>query len=130
MSTVLKEINVAVHEAGGQLTTETANAYRGTYRRLLAEAEVECPPPDTALHKGKRGRQKRSIEGAQSSGTVDQLREGSPAVYGEPHRSLYDQSGRKKHSDDQGATEDIGLLSIPRRRTDVLSYSGISFDVP
>ncbi len=59
MKTLLEEINVAVHAAGGVLTPEAAYAYRTTYRQVLDEAQSECPPPEHR-HAGKRGRQKRS----------------------------------------------------------------------
>lgn len=60
MKCLLDEMNVAVHEAGGQLAPDAAQAYRETYRKVLADAAEECPPPDKAHHAGKRGRQKRS----------------------------------------------------------------------
>ena len=60
MQALLNEINIAVQAAGGQLTFDAAEDYKRVYRKILAEAEVECPPPDKALHVGKRGRQKRS----------------------------------------------------------------------
>lgn len=59
MKTLLEEINVAVHTAGGQLTPEAAAAYRILYRQVCADAQSECPAPEPR-HTGKRGRQKRS----------------------------------------------------------------------
>jgi len=60
MQALLDEINIAVHAAGGQLSYAAAEDYRRVYRKILADAQAECPPPDPALHVGKRGRQKRS----------------------------------------------------------------------
>jgi len=59
MIVLLKEINKATHEAGGRLETVTSDQYRKRYRELLAEAELECPPPEEPLIK-KRGKTKRS----------------------------------------------------------------------
>lgn len=60
MKALLEAINIAVQEANGQLLAEVAQAYRESYRKILADGQHECPPPDKALHQGKRGRQKRS----------------------------------------------------------------------
>lgn len=60
MKNLLEEINIAVHAAGGQLLPDDAQGYRQTYRTLLAQAQIECPPPDERGHAGKRGRPKRS----------------------------------------------------------------------
>jgi transposase len=60
MKILLKEINKAVHEAGGCLDALLSQQYRQRYRELLDEAEKECPPPDESERKGKRGRQARS----------------------------------------------------------------------
>jgi len=58
---LLLEINTAVDAAGGQLDTPEADAFRERYRKLLTEAETECPPPDESKRKpGQRGRLKRS----------------------------------------------------------------------
>lgn len=62
MKTLLEEINVAVHTAGGQLTSAAAHLYRTAYRQVLADGQRECPPPEPG-HTGKRGRQKRSKAG-------------------------------------------------------------------
>ena len=58
---LLLEIHKAVGDAGGVLNIEEAEAFRERYRRLLREAEIECPPPDEKQRKaGQRGRLKRS----------------------------------------------------------------------
>lgn len=59
MIALLKEINKATHEAGGSLETVEAQQYRKRYRELLADAELECPPPEEPEIK-KRGKTKRS----------------------------------------------------------------------
>ncbi len=60
MSELLKEINRAVHDAGGVLPSERSRRYREQYRALLAEADVECPGPPETKQPGKRGRVARS----------------------------------------------------------------------
>ena len=61
MRDLLKEINIAVDDAGGQLNQADSEEYRKKYRDLLEKAQVECPPPDESKRKkGQRGRLKRS----------------------------------------------------------------------
>ncbi|OGU05357.1 MAG: transposase [Geobacteraceae bacterium GWC2_58_44] len=57
---LLREINNAVHDAGGCLDMAESEAYRSRYRALLSEAEAECPPPDESQRNGRRGRLARS----------------------------------------------------------------------
>ena len=60
MIALLREINNAVHDAGGCLDFLESEAYRLRYRALLDEAEAECPPPDESQRNGRRGRLARS----------------------------------------------------------------------
>ena len=60
MKTLLEGINKAVHDAGGSLEQDQAKPFRSRYRRLLKQAEIECPAPDERRPPGKRGRIKRS----------------------------------------------------------------------
>lgn len=60
MIILLKEINKATHEAGGRLDLMASEHYRKRYRKLLLEAEKECPAPDETKRKGRRGRVPRS----------------------------------------------------------------------
>ena len=60
MAELLKEINDAVHKAGGCLESPESDRYRKRYRELLVEAEKECPAPDEAKRKGRRGKIARS----------------------------------------------------------------------
>lgn len=60
MIILLKEINKATHEAGGRLDIMASEHYRKRYRKLLQEAEKECPAPDETKRKGRRGRVPRS----------------------------------------------------------------------
>ena len=61
MQELLLEINRAVDSAGGKLNTPESKIFREQYRKLLKEAEKECPPPDESQRKkGQRGRLKRS----------------------------------------------------------------------
>ena len=58
MQTCLLDINAAVNDSGGILNVEDARRWRERYRKLLADAEHECPPPTPTPN--KRGRVKRS----------------------------------------------------------------------
>ena len=61
MRDLLKEINIAVDDAGGKLNPADSEEYRKKYRDLLETAQEECPPPDESQRKeGQRGRLKRS----------------------------------------------------------------------
>ncbi len=60
MQSFLESCNRAVHEAGGKLNRESSVKYWADYHAILKVAEIECPPPDEADRKGKRGRLKRS----------------------------------------------------------------------
>ena len=60
MNTLLKQINLAVNDAGGCLDIPAADLYRKSYRDLLQEAENECPAPNTTEKTGKRGKTARS----------------------------------------------------------------------
>lgn len=60
MQDLLIECNQAVHQAGGCLDAEHAEAFRIRYRTLLQQANAECPPPDPDHSPPRRGRQKRS----------------------------------------------------------------------
>ena len=59
MQDLLEEINVKTLEAGGALNVQQQEVCRQKYRALLAEAEVECPPPKDERKKGQRGRIKK-----------------------------------------------------------------------
>jgi len=71
MQALLCEINAAVHDAGGSLTTEASQTFRKRYRTRLLAADTECPPPDDSQRKGQRGRLKRS----KSRNLLERLRE-------------------------------------------------------
>jgi len=60
MRALLEAINKAVKSAGGKLEPADSERYRRKYRKLLRDAEQECPPPDSSRPPGKRGRIKRS----------------------------------------------------------------------
>ncbi len=59
MSELLKEINQKVKDSGGKLDAQESNYYRNKYRKILLEAENECPPPPPK-EKGKRGKAAKS----------------------------------------------------------------------
>jgi len=59
MKTLLEEINSKVIDAGGALNIEKSREFRETYRKLLKQADIECPE-SPSNEKGKRGRVKRS----------------------------------------------------------------------
>jgi transposase len=60
MKGFLEALNNAVHDTGGCLDSTISTQYRMSYRKLLAQAELECPPPNKEQAAGKRGRAKRS----------------------------------------------------------------------
>jgi len=61
MKQLLLEASQAVIRANGQLDLKASRNYRTRYRKILEEAEIECPPPDESQRKkGQRGRMKRS----------------------------------------------------------------------
>jgi transposase len=60
MKALLEDVNIAVNIAGGLLEASASEKYLKKYRSILRSAEVECPPPDEADRKGKRGRIKRT----------------------------------------------------------------------
>ena len=59
MKTLLAEINNKVIDAGGALNAKKSQEFRETYRKLLKQADIECPEPPPKK-KGKRGRVKKS----------------------------------------------------------------------
>jgi transposase len=60
MEDLLDEMNQAVKVAGGCLATSEGNKWRRKYRRILKEADRECPPPQANPNKKARGRVARS----------------------------------------------------------------------
>jgi transposase len=60
MQALLCEMNAAMLDAGGCLSTKVGSSFRQRYRALLLKADAECPPPDESSRKGARGRLKRS----------------------------------------------------------------------
>ena len=60
MQELLQEINTKTIEAGGVLTEQQQNACRLAYRKILHEADTECPPPKDTRKPGQRGRIKKS----------------------------------------------------------------------
>ena len=60
MKALLEEMNKAVKQAGGALAPAQAQRYRQRYRRLLNQADKECPPAQDAGHGKRRGRVKQT----------------------------------------------------------------------
>jgi transposase len=60
MSDLLKEINKAALDADGVLPTAVSKHYRKRYRKVLADADIECPLPKVTERQGSRGRIPRS----------------------------------------------------------------------
>jgi transposase len=61
MQTLLIAINQAVDAAGGVLSSEQGRRFRNQYRRILAQGDIESPPPDERKREpGQRGRLKRT----------------------------------------------------------------------
>ena len=57
---LLEEINIKMLEAGGTLSAKHQDAYRKKYRKILREADSECPLPKDKRKKGQRGRMKKT----------------------------------------------------------------------
>ena len=61
MQVLLIAINQAVDAAGGALSPGQSSRFRKQYRRILAQGDIESPPPDELQREpGKRGRLKRT----------------------------------------------------------------------
>ena len=60
MKAFLIKLNKKVDVAGGKLNERQSAYYRKRYKRLLKEANKECPPPEAKRKIGQRGRIKRS----------------------------------------------------------------------
>jgi transposase len=60
MNALLLKINGAVNNAGGCLDPPSSELYRKRYRKILAEAETECPAPIKRANHWKPGRVARS----------------------------------------------------------------------
>ncbi len=53
MQALLNIMTDSVDDAGGCLPPDKAQRWRKVYRRCLAKAQKECPPPDESLRQGK-----------------------------------------------------------------------------
>lgn len=60
MKDLLETINRKVNDAGGALDDKEAQKYLRKYRRIITQAEIECPEPIRSDKKGKRGPPKKS----------------------------------------------------------------------
>jgi transposase len=56
----LENTNRTVDNGNGKLASKASKAAWQQYRKILKQAETECPPPDEKNRQGKRGRLKRS----------------------------------------------------------------------
>lgn len=73
---LLKEACHAKNLSTGCPDPEIAQQIRERYRKILTDAEIECPPPDESNRNGKRGRLKRS----KSRNLLERLREHEQSV--------------------------------------------------
>lgn len=71
MQSLLRKMNAATLKAGGCLSAAAANRFRRSYRKVLAQGERECPPPNPKAHPGKRGR----IPRTKARNLLERLRE-------------------------------------------------------
>lgn len=60
LQNLLKEACHAKNLSQGRPDPHIAQQFRERYRKILDDAETECPPPDESKRNGKRGRLKRS----------------------------------------------------------------------
>ena len=56
----LQKLNEKVNDSGGKLTKTQCTYYSRRYRKLLSDAEKECPLPKNKRKKGQPGRMKKS----------------------------------------------------------------------
>ena len=73
---LLKEACHAKNLSSGCLNTQIAQGFRERYRKILTDAETECPPPNENDRNGKRGRLKRT----KSRNLLERLREHEQSV--------------------------------------------------
>ncbi|MCP4322251.1 MAG: IS66 family transposase [Alteromonadales bacterium] len=59
MHTLLTELNITVDNEGGVLSMNKVELWQIRYRKLLDEADIECPPPPP--HKNEEGVKKRGL---------------------------------------------------------------------
>ncbi|MBF0140904.1 MAG: IS66 family transposase [Magnetococcales bacterium] len=71
LQALLKEASHAKNLSTGCPDQQTGQIFRERYRKILADAETECPPPNENDRNGKRGRLKRS----KSRNLLERLRE-------------------------------------------------------
>lgn len=60
MKKFLLKLNNKVEAAGGKLPSKESAQWHLKYRKIIDQANAECPPPDESNRAGKRGRLKRS----------------------------------------------------------------------
>lgn len=56
----LTKLNKKVNDSGGQLPLERCSYYLKKYKKMLSDAEQECPKPNIKRKKGQRGQIKKS----------------------------------------------------------------------
>ena len=127
MKTLLEEINVTVHTAGGQITPEAAHAYRTTYRQVLSDAQSKCPPTEPR-RTGKRGRQKRS----KARNLLERLINYEDDVLRFMENLIVPFTNKQGENDMRmtKVQQDLRLLSPPGRCPNILSHSRLSFNLP
>ncbi len=129
MKALLIDINKTVADAGGRLPATDADQWRQRYRRLLEEADIECPPPDESQREeGKRGRLKRS----KARKLLERLRNLEHDVLrfmDVEYVPFTNNQGGERPAHDESAAKDIRLFSIHGGGEDLLPGSQLPVDV-
>ena len=60
MQELLEQINIETIKSNGVLSIEQQGVHELAYRKILSDADSECPPPKDKREKGQRGRIKRT----------------------------------------------------------------------
>ncbi len=60
LSNFLKQLNITVNDAGGNLNKEQSAHFLKEYRQILQDSQQECPAPSNERKAGQRGRIKKS----------------------------------------------------------------------
>lgn len=71
MQELLRKMNKATEKAGGILPEQEAEVFRRKYREILRQGDKECPAPEVAKDKKKRGR----IAKTKSRNLLERLRD-------------------------------------------------------
>lgn len=128
MNKLLLEINGAVDNAGGCLPPPSSELYRKRYRKLLEEADTECPAPIKSAKHWKPGKIARS----KSRNLLERLRDFEDDVLRFMDDPLVPFTNNQSENDlphDQGSTKGVGLFPFHGRGQNILSHKKLPDDL-